>query len=84
MRLRYRLYGCAYFSEKPRFENKCLFSDNLLGEEGLTSMRQSHKHQAFNAYFPGKAPPGYPIMLVRNTQTLASLTLNSVTLKLCM
>lgn len=53
-------------------------------EEGLTSMCQSHKHQAFNAYLPGKGPPGYPIVLVRNTQTLPSLTLDSVTLKLCM
>ncbi|MCP4342325.1 MAG: hypothetical protein GY799_26480, partial [Desulfobulbaceae bacterium] len=32
-RLRYRLYGCAYFSEKPRFEDKCLFSDNLLASK---------------------------------------------------
>ena len=29
-RLRYQLYDYACFSEMPRFEKKCLFSDNLL------------------------------------------------------
>jgi hypothetical protein len=29
-RLRYQLYDCDYFFEKPRFEKRCLFSDSLL------------------------------------------------------